>query len=53
METATLKALIKENIRAVLKEEDLALIQALIPYVNDEEQTEINPQFASPSDFED
>jgi len=53
METAILKSLIKESIREVLKEERLTLIQALIPYVSDEEQTEINAQFGSPSDDED
>ena len=53
MEKATLKALIKESIREVLQEERLSLVQALIPYVSDEEQLEIDAQFGSPSDYED
>ena len=52
METALLKALIKESIREVLREESLSIIKTSIPYVSDEEQTEINTQFGSPSDYE-
>ncbi len=53
METAILKALIKESIREVLKEEGLSIIKTSIPDVSDEEQAEINAQFGSPSDYED
>jgi hypothetical protein len=52
METAALKELIKESVREVLREERLALIEALIPYVNDDEQAEIEAQFGLPSDYE-
>ncbi len=53
MEAQELKALIKESIREVLREERLLLCQALIPYVSDEEQEELNEMFGSLSDYED
>ncbi len=52
METIELKALIKESLREVLREERLLLCQALTPFVSDEEQLEIESQFGSPSDYE-
>lgn len=52
MEAQELKALIKESVREVLREERLLLCQALIPYVSDEEQEELNEMFGSPSDYE-
>ncbi|MEH2448727.1 MAG: hypothetical protein V7K18_23980 [Nostoc sp.] len=51
MEIHELKALIKESIREVLREERM-LCQVLIPYVSDEEQAELNEIFGSPSDYE-
>jgi hypothetical protein len=53
MEIQELKALIKESVREVLREERLLLCQALIPYISDEEQEELNEMFGSPSDYED
>jgi hypothetical protein len=52
MEIHELKALIKESIREVLREERMLLCQVLIPYVSDEEQAELNEIFGSPSDYE-
>ncbi|MEH2240718.1 hypothetical protein [Nostoc sp.] len=51
MEIHELKALIKESIREVLREERMLLCQVLIPYVSDEEQAELNEIFGSPSDY--
>lgn len=51
METATLKALIKESIREVLQEERLSLIQVLIPSVNDQEMQEISEKFGTPDNY--
>ncbi len=51
METATLKALIKESIKEVLKEERLSLIQALIPSVTDKEMKEILAKFGTPDNY--
>jgi hypothetical protein len=52
METATLKALIKESIREVLQEERFALIQALIPSVSDQEMKEIAQKFGTPDNYD-
>ena len=52
METKELKALIKESVREVLREERLMLCGSLIPYITDEEQAEIEEEFGSPSDYE-
>jgi hypothetical protein len=52
MEIHELKALIKESIREVLREERMLLCQVLIPYVSDEEQAELNEILGSPSDYE-
>ena len=51
METATLKALIKESVREVLQEERLSLIQALIPSVNSQEMKEISQKFGTPDNY--
>ena len=53
MEIQELKALIKESVREVLREERLLLCQVLMPYVSDEEQAEIEAEFGSPSDYDD
>jgi hypothetical protein len=48
MEIQELKALIKESVREVLREERLLLCHVLMPYVSDEEQAEIEAEFGSP-----
>ncbi|NJL38524.1 MAG: hypothetical protein HC840_05220 [Leptolyngbyaceae cyanobacterium RM2_2_4] len=53
MEIQELKALIKESVREVLREERLLLCQVLIPYVSDEEQSDIETEFGAPSDYDD
>lgn len=53
MEIQELKALVKESVREVLREERLLFCQTLIPYVSDEEQAEIGFEFGSPSDYND
>jgi hypothetical protein len=53
METQELKALIKESVREVLREERLLLCQVLMPYISDEEQAEIEAEFGFPSDYND
>jgi hypothetical protein len=53
MEIQELKAIIKESIREVLREERMLLCQVLIPYVSDEEQEELDEMFGSPSDYQD
>ena len=53
MEAIELKALIKESIREVLREERLMLCQALVPYLSDDEQAEIEAELGTPSDYED
>ncbi|MBE9160456.1 hypothetical protein IQ265_27075 [Nodosilinea sp. LEGE 06152] len=47
-----LKALIKESVREVMREEWLKFFELLTPYVDDEEQADIEASF-SPSDYED
>ncbi|MGF1518028.1 MAG: hypothetical protein ACFCVB_09515 [Nodosilinea sp.] len=47
----TLKALIKESLREVLREERLHLCQLLMPYVNDDEQAEIDTDLGSPEAY--
>lgn len=49
MEIQELKALIKETMREVLKEERFHLCQILTPYVTDEEQSELEAEFGVPS----
>lgn len=53
MEIQELKALIKESVREVIREARLSLCQALIPFVSDQEQQEIEAEFGSPDDDED
>jgi len=53
VEIQQLKALIKETMREVLKEERLHLCQILIPYVSDEEQSELEDEFGVPSEYVD
>jgi hypothetical protein len=53
VEIQQLKALIKETMREVLKEERLHLCQILIPYVSDEEQCELEAEFGVPSLYAD
>ena len=52
MEALELKALIKESVREVLREERLMLCQILVPSIDDEEQAEIETEFGSPSVFD-
>lgn len=52
METQALKLLIKESFREVLREERLLLCQALMPYVSNDEQAELDADFGSLSDYE-
>ena len=51
MEILELKALIKESVREVLREERLLLCKSLMPFVSNEEQAEIESEFGSPSDY--
>lgn len=53
MEIQELKALIKESMHEVLREERLLLCQLLVPYVSQEEQEELDAEFGSPLDYED
>lgn len=46
-----LKALIKESVREVLREERLNLCQLLMPYVSDDEQAEIDVSLGTPNDY--
>jgi hypothetical protein len=48
-----LKALIKESLREVLREERLNLCKLLMPYVSDEEQAEIDASLGSPDTDDD
>ena len=52
LDAQALKALIKESVREVMREEWFKFFQLLMPYVDDEEQTDIEASF-SPSDYED
>jgi hypothetical protein len=47
-----LKALIKESLREVLREERLHLCKLLMPFVSDEEQAEIEAQVGFLKDFD-
>jgi hypothetical protein len=49
MEVQELKALIKETIREVLYEERLHLCQILVPYVSDDEQSQLEADFGTPA----
>ena len=50
--TQDLKMLIKESVREVIKEERLALCDALIPYIDPAEQAEIETKYGVPTDYE-
>lgn len=52
LDAQTLKALIKESVREVLKEEWFSMWQSVIPEVSDAEQSEIDQSSGSPSDYE-
>ncbi|PSB03986.1 hypothetical protein [Merismopedia glauca] len=52
MEIIELKAIIKESVREVLREERLILSQMLTPYISDEEQIELETEFGSPEDYD-
>jgi hypothetical protein len=52
LNSQTLKALIKESLREVLREERLNLCKLLMPFVSDEEQAEIEAQVGAPEDFD-
>jgi hypothetical protein len=51
VEIQELKQLIKETMREVLREERLALCKILTPYVDDDEQAELEAEFGSPEDY--
>ena len=51
MEIQELKALIKESMREVLREERLILCKILMPYVDDAEQAELEAEFGSPTNY--
>jgi len=51
LDSQTLKALIKESLREVLREERMNLCQLLMPFVSDDEQTEIEASLGSPDDY--
>ncbi|VXD19489.1 conserved hypothetical protein [Planktothrix serta PCC 8927] len=52
MEMETLKQLMKESIREVIREERLSLMQVLIPDVSDQEMKEIIKKFDSPEKYD-
>lgn len=51
MEIQELKALIKESMREVLREERLMFCKILTPYIDDAEQAELEAEFGSPTDY--
>ncbi|MEM9215526.1 MAG: hypothetical protein AAGD25_14420 [Cyanobacteria bacterium P01_F01_bin.150] len=52
MRIQELKALIKESVREVLQEERFLRQQALIPFVSDKEQAELEKIFDTPADYD-
>ena len=52
LDAQALKALIKESVREVMREEWFKFFEMLTPYVDDEEQADIEASF-SPSDSKD
>jgi hypothetical protein len=50
MDTETLKTIVKESVREVMREEWFKFFEMLIPYVDDEEQADIEATF-SPDQF--
>ena len=53
IDIAGLKGLIRETMREVLQEEHALLFKMLMPYVSDEEQSEIDAQFGIPLEDDD
>lgn len=51
MENQELKALIKESMREVLREERLMLCKTLMPHIDDVEQAELESEFGLPADY--
>lgn len=47
MESQELRALIKESVREVLREERLLLCHTLVPYISEDEQAELEEEFGS------
>ncbi len=52
LDPRTLKALIKESIREVMREQWLTFFERLLPYIDDDAQAEIAAQF-SPTAYPD
>lgn len=52
LDAQALKALIKESVREVMREEWFKFFELLTPYVDDEEQADIEASF-SPNGYED
>ncbi len=52
LDIQALKAIIKESVREVMHEEWFKFFEMQLPYVDDEEQAEIEAQF-SPANFKD
>ncbi|MGG6241537.1 hypothetical protein ACQ4N7_23165 [Nodosilinea sp. AN01ver1] len=52
LDAQALKALIKESVREVMREEWFKFFQMLMPYVDDDEQSDIEASF-SPEDYND
>ena len=52
MEIETLKQLMKESIREVIREERLSLMQVLIPDVSDQEMKEIIKKLGLPEQYD-
>ena len=51
MENQELKNLIKESFREVLREERLLLCNILMPYVNDQEQKEVDQKLGKLQEY--
>ena len=52
LDVQTLKAIIKESVREIMREEWFKFFEMLIPYVDDVEQTDIEATF-NPVDYKD
>ena len=51
IDTETLKTIVKESVREVMREEWFKFFEMLVPYVDEEEQAEIEATF-SPDQFQ-
>lgn len=51
MESQELKALIKESMREVLREERLMLCEILMPCIDDAKQAELESEFGLPAGY--